>query len=141
MDTNYVIYHRDNHMLGLSNHIDGDGDLDPNYALLRNTALTGKFINGKFISSNPKRFGWLIECAEKGCPICNGIFTDVKTKDYTIKPFYIKNVVKVDKLENAKRVKFKTETKWDKLLESKTKKTDVDKDAHPLMQEILNKFT
>ena len=94
-NTNYVIYHRNNNMLGLRNHIDNDGELDDNYALLRNTALRGKFVGGRFVSYNPKRFNWLIECAKKGCPICNGIFKDAKNNDYNIKKFYVDRVVRI----------------------------------------------
>ena len=80
--TNYVIYHRNNRMLGLTNHIDKDGDLDPNYSLARNLALTGTIYNNKFVSK---------ECANKGCPICKGIF-----KGTPLSEFYLKNVVTVD---------------------------------------------
>ena len=100
--TNYIKYHRSR--FGLTNHIDGDGDLDSNYALIRNRALTGTVKNGKFKSHFKKEFNWLIECAntkEKGtysnyptkCSICAGIFEDVYNKNYNIKKFYMDNVV------------------------------------------------
>jgi len=140
MTTNYVIYHRNNSMLGLSNHIDSDGDLDPNYALLRNTALTGHFKDGKFISKNEKRFNWLKECAHKGCPICNGIFKDVSNKNYTIKPFYLNKVVKVVNTKTGNVVE-KPITKWDNLAKKAVTPVKVsDEDKHPLFDYILEVF-
>lgn len=140
MATNYVIYNRNNKQLGLGNHIDKDGDLDAQYALLRNVALTGKMIGGKFVSDNPKHFGWLIECAEKGCPICNGIFKNVIKKDYTIKPFYMNNVVTLSKPKiNTKPI---PKTKWDKMAKKAvTKKRTKQSFDHPLYDLILEKFT
>lgn len=102
--TNYIKYHRSR--FGLTNHIDGDGDLDPNYALIRNRALTGHVTNGKFKTHFKKEFNWLIECAntkEKGhfanyaskCSICAGIFKDVYNGNYNIKEFYMDNVVTI----------------------------------------------
>ena len=70
MSKNMVIYHRNNRTLEIQNHIDKDGDLDPNYVMLRNTGLTG----------NKQRFKWLTECASKGCPICSGIFEPDRSK-------------------------------------------------------------
>ena len=99
--TNYVIYHRNNKMLDLTNHFELDGDLDPNYLLLRNRALTGVYYNNVFHSQSPKTFAWLIECAKtkkKGqhCNLCKGIFTDVFNDDYSITKFYRENVVTID---------------------------------------------
>lgn len=136
MSINYVIYHRDNSMLGLSNHIDSDGDLDANYALLRNLALSGKIVDGKFVSNHEKHFGWLIECATKGCPTCNSIFKDAKNEDYTIKPFYLKNVVKIIK-ESKKVYNKEVVTKWDKLAK---KTTESKTHNHPLYSYITKKF-
>ena len=90
--TNYVIYHRNNNTLGLTNHIDKDGDLDPNYSLARNLALTGNIIEGKFVSKYPNKLENVQECADKGCPICKGIF-----KGSPLSEFYLKNVVTIDK--------------------------------------------
>ena len=90
-DKNYVIYHRNNSMLGLTNHIDKDGDLDPNYAIARNLALTGDIIDNKYISKYPNKLENLKECASLGCPICKGIF-----KGSPLSEFYLKNVVKID---------------------------------------------
>lgn len=92
---NYVIYHRNNKMLGLENHIDKDGDLDPNYSLARNLALTGIIVDNKFISKYPNKLNNLKECANKGCPVCKGIF-----KDRPLSKFYLKNVVKIDESTN-----------------------------------------
>ena len=89
--TNYVIYHRNNRMLGLTNHIDQDGDLDPNYSLARNLDLTGTIYNNKFVSKYPVKLANIKECANKGCPICKGIF-----KGTPLSEFYLKNVVTVD---------------------------------------------
>ena len=139
MSKNYVIHNRNNHNLGLSNHIDNDGDLDAQYALLRNVALTGKMINGKFVSKNKKHFGWLIECAKKGCPICNGVFKNAKKDDYTIKPFYMDKVVKIDK-DTGRVIEKRKLTKWDKLLEDKIEAKS-NPDQHPLYDLIIEKFT
>ena len=140
MAKNYVIHNRNNYNLGLSNHIDKDGDLDAQYALLRNVALTGKMIGGKFVSDNPKHFGWLVECAKKGCPICNGIFNDAKKDDYTIKPFYMDKVVKIDK-DTGKVIEKRKLTKWDKLAQATTRiKSDKNPDQHPLYDLIIEKF-
>ena len=139
MSVNYVIYNRNNYNLGLSNHIDQDGDLDAQYALLRNVALTGTIRNGKFISSHKKHFGWVVECAKKGCPICNGIFKNVKTNDLNIKPFYLKNVVKV--VDNSgKEVNIEV-SEWDQLAKNvvKTKKSN-DPNRHPLFDQIMEVF-
>ena len=107
-EKNYIIYHRNNRTLQLINHFDPDGDLDPNYLLLRNVALTGKIIKGKFISSNKKHFKWLIDCAKteiaspyskydkSRCGLCSGIFKDVMNDDYSITDFYMKKVVKIE---------------------------------------------
>tara|TARA_Y100001970_G_C13694886_1_gene584248 strand:+ start:102 stop:491 length:390 start_codon:yes stop_codon:yes gene_type:complete len=121
-ETNYVIYHRNNRTLQLTNHFDLDGDLDPNYIRLRNLALTGQFVDGKFISKYPKKFNWVIECAKtelstyskydkRRCGICSGIFKDVMNDDYTITDFYAKNVVEID-----------------------------DGEVHPLFYKIIKKF-
>ena len=88
---NYVIYHRNNRMLGLTNHIDKDGDLDPNYSLARNLALTGVISNNTFVSKYPSKLADVKECASKGCPICKGIF-----KGSPLSEFYLKNVVEID---------------------------------------------
>tara|TARA_R100000781_G_C4032842_1_gene111212 strand:+ start:80 stop:466 length:387 start_codon:yes stop_codon:yes gene_type:complete len=118
---NYVIYHRNNRTLQLINHFESDGDIDSNYILLRNVALTGSMINGKFVSDNKEHFKWLVECAKtelsspyckyqkSRCGICNGIFKDVMNDNYEITDFYMKNVVQLNQ-------------------------------PHPLYQEILNKF-
>ena len=111
-DKNYVIYHRNNRMLGLINNFDKDGDMDDNYALLRNTALTGRILNDKFLSQNTKRLSWLIECAIKGCSVCNGIFANVNKGDYSITPFYKEKVLKITTNE----------------------------DLHPLYEYIMKKF-
>lgn len=124
---NPIIYNRENRMLELSNHIDQDGELDSQYALLRNLALTGKYIDGKFVSSNPKHFKWLKECAttEKtsringskfnraSCSICSKIFVDVKSNNFNISKYYKENVVKLDE-----RVEL----------------------PHPLFQQIMERF-
>ncbi len=135
MATNYVIYNRNNYNLGLGNHIDKDGDLDSQYALLRNVGLSGKMVNGKFVSNHKKHFYDLVECAQKGCPICNGIFVDVKNKNYNIKPFYMERVVK---LESKKVVAKPKTTMWDKLAKDVTHK-DIEHE-HPLMSDILRIF-
>ena len=126
--TNYVIYHRNNSTLGLVNHIDKDGDLDPNYVLLRNTGLTG----------NNERLRWLKECSLNGCPICSRIFTN--KSDYTISDWYNKNVVEPQlKLKQKSLPKIKTKTKWDKLAKQTTnnKQQEID---HPLYEEIKRLF-
>ena len=105
-------------LAGLSNHIDKDGDLDANYALLRNLALTGKMINGKFITKNKKHFNWLVDCAKKGCPICNRIFVDTKNGDYNITDFYMQKVVKLESGVKTKINEPQVKTKWDKLATS-----------------------
>ena len=78
-------------MLGLTNHIDKDGDLDPNYSLARNLALTGVISNNTFVSKYPSKLADVKECASKGCPICKGIF-----KGSPLSEFYLKNVVEID---------------------------------------------
>jgi len=98
---NYVIYHRNNRQLELTNHIEPDGDLDPNYTLIRNRALTGIYINDEFVSQDEKSFKWLIECAKtqkegQYCPICSGIFEDALNNNYKITKFYRDNVVDAD---------------------------------------------
>ena len=147
MSINWVIYHRNNKMLELTNHIDKDGDLDANYALLRNVALTGYMVNGKFVSSNQQRFGWLKECATKGCPICSGIFEDVKNKNFNIRKFYMKNVVKIIEKDGVVKEKKVAKTKWDKLAKAvtdrkfkKIKKVNKTEQDHPLMELIIKKF-
>lgn len=141
MAKNYVIHNRNNYNLGLGNHIDGDGDLDAQYALLRNVALTGTVVNGNFVSKNKKHFGWIVECAKKGCPICNGIFKDAKKDDYTIKPFYMDKVVKIDK-DTGRVIEKRKPTKWDKLAKATTTiKKNKDPDQHPLYDLIIEKFT
>ena len=133
-DTNYVIYHRNNYMLGLTNHIDKDGDLDPNYAMLRNTGLTG----------NKKRLIWLKECATKGCPICGKIFSNKYNKnDLTISEWYNKNVVVPQRKMRQERKQIKQtkpiENQFDKLITGW--KTQVkDNNEHPLLQKIKAKF-
>ena len=106
-ETNYVIYHRNNRTLQLTNHFEEDGDLDWNYLGHRNRALTGRMIDGKFVSINPKEFNWLIECAKtelsnphckhdkRRCRLCNGIFKDVMNNNYEITDFYMNKVVKI----------------------------------------------
>lgn len=137
-DTNYVIYHRNNSTLGLTNHIDKDGDLDPNYSLLRNTGLTG----------NKKRFKWLTECASNGCPICSGIF-EPNNSNWKIKEWYVVNVVN-PLLENRKLRKVGTlkEKKWlekpnsqvNALQEIFARSRKQNKDEHPLLDKIRAKF-
>ena len=139
MAKNYVIHNRNNYNLGLGNHIDKDGDLDAQYSLLRNVALTGTMVNGCFVSKNKKHFGWLVECAEKGCPICNGIFKDVKNKHYTIKPFYMERVVKIDG-EVGKIKEQQASGKFEKLAKKVTNKQLNDDFDHPLYKEILRVF-
>ena len=136
MAKNYVIDNRNDYNLGLGNHIDGDGDLDAQYALLRNVALTGTMVSGKFVSKNKKHFGWVVESAKKGCPICNGIFKDAKKDDYTDK------VVKIEK-DTGKVIEKIKPTKWDKLVQATTKATipKNDPDQHPLYNLIIEKFT
>tara|TARA_R100001443_G_scaffold113057_1_gene127265 strand:- start:445 stop:864 length:420 start_codon:yes stop_codon:yes gene_type:complete len=133
-------------MLELTNHIDNDGDLDANYALLRNVALTGHMVDGKFVSGNKQRFGWLKECAIKGCPICNGIFEDAKNDNFNIKEFYMKKVVKIVKKDGLVTEKKVAKTKWDKLAKAvtdrklkKPNKSNKEQD-HPLMELIIKKF-
>lgn len=98
---NYVVYHRNNRMLQLINHFEIDGDLDANYLMLRNSALTGKFIGKKFISKIPKRLRWLKECSNtkidgQYCRLCSGIFKSNDSNDYEITDFYKTKVVKID---------------------------------------------
>tara|TARA_Y100000593_G_C4317736_1_gene341830 strand:+ start:3577 stop:4050 length:474 start_codon:yes stop_codon:yes gene_type:complete len=153
MAYNWVIYNRNNGMLGLGNHIDGDGDLDPQYALLRNVGLTGRLINGKFISDNKKHYNWLIGCAttngrghyskydNRPCPVCSGIFEDAKNGNYNITPFYMKNVVKLIKEDNKTLINQDQEfSKWDKLAKSVVKDRKADQDVHPLFDEIIKRF-
>ena len=142
MEKNYVIHNRNNKNLGLGNHIDKDGDLDAQYALLRNVALTGSIVNGKFLTRYNKHFKWLIECAAKGCPTCSGIFKDIKYNDYTIKPFYMKNVVKIiddidDKVKEKPVAKIKTKNKFDKYIPVQEVKQE---EKHPLYDLIMEKF-
>ena len=143
MAINWVIYHRNNAMLGLSNHIDKDGDLDANYALLRNVALTGKMVNGKFITKNKKHFNWLVDCAKKGCPICNRIFVDTKNGDYNITDFYMQKVVKLESGVKTKINEPQVKTKWDKLAKKVTSakiKSNKENEQHPLFDVIMKKF-
>ena len=158
MSKNYIIYHKDNRTLQLTNHFDPDGDLDPNYIRLRNIALTGKIVNGKFESKYPKKFEWLIECAKtksrnkhdnRTCTICGGIFKDAPNGDYTITDFYIEKVVKPQMIEEEKREKRIEKKKQDakelysksvKFLKSKVNQKQ-DKDKHPLYDAIVAKFT
>jgi len=98
---NYVIYHRNNRMLELTNHFELDGELDANYVVARNLALTGNIFNGKFISKYPNKFHQVIECAKtkhngSRCNLCSGIFKDVMNNDYSITEFYRNKVVKID---------------------------------------------
>ena len=133
---NYVIYHRNNRTLEITNHIDKDGDLDPNYVMLRNTGLTG----------NKQRMKWLIECATNGCPICSAIFEPNNPK-FVIKKWYIDNVVKpqikakkdLDRKIKADRSKT---NKFDKYIaKNSDTKTKLDPDQHPLYDLIIEKFT
>ena len=150
MAYNWVVYHRNNGMLGLSNHIDSDGDLDDNYALLRNLGLTGRLINGEFISEHKKHYNWLIECAttnakygydKRPCPICSGIFEDAKNGNYNIRSFYMEKVVKLINEDNKPLInKGKDLSKWDKLAKGVTEKQQSKSDIHPLFDEIIKKF-
>lgn len=153
MEKNYIIYHRDNRTLDLTNHFDPDGDLDPNYLRLRNIALTGEIVNGKFVSKYPEKFKWLIECAKtrsrnkhdhRRCTLCNGIFKDVMSGDYTITNFYMEKVVKPQMIqEKARRKKIEEKkekiNKFDKYI-VKNKETKLDPDRHPLYDQIVAKF-
>ena len=119
MMTNYIIYNRNNKTLELSNHTDKDRELDAQYTLLRNVALTGRFIDGEFYSRSNKHFRWLMECARtksngQYCPRCKSIFRDPLNSDYRITEFYREKVVKID--------------------------NDIDIE-HPLTDYILKKFT
>ena len=137
---NYVIYNRNNKQLELCNHIDKDGDLDAQYALLRNNALTGKFVKNVFVSDNNKTFRWLVDCADKGCPTCSGIFENVKNNNYNIREFYLNNVVEV-KIDINKAEKQKAKhipTKFDSLAKSVTNKDNDQK--HPLEDYIRQIF-
>ena len=137
---NYVIYNRNNKQLELCNHIDKDGDLDAQYALLRNNALTGKFVKNVFVSDNNKTFRWLVDCADKGCPTCSGIFVNVKNNNYNIREFYLNNVVEV-KIDINKAEKQKAKhipTKFDNLAKNVVNK---DKELkHPLEDYIRKVF-
>ena len=137
---NYVIYNRNNKQLELCNHIDKDGDLDAQYALLRNNALTGKFVKNVFVSDNNKTFRWLVDCADKGCPTCSSIFENVKNNNYNIREFYLNNVVEV-KIDINKAEKQKAKhipTKFDSLAKSVTNKDKEHK--HPLEDYIRKVF-
>jgi hypothetical protein len=137
---NYVIYNRNNKQLELCNHIDKDGDLDAQYALLRNNALTGKFVKNVFVSDNNKTFRWLVDCADKGCPTCSSIFVNVKNNNYNIREFYLNNVVEV-KIDINKAEKQKAKhipTKFDSLAKSVTNKDNDQK--HPLEDYIRQIF-
>ena len=137
---NYVIYNRNNKQLELCNHIDKDGDLDAQYALLRNNALTGKFVKNVFVSDNNKTFRWLVDCADKGCPTCSSIFENVKNNNYNIREFYLNNVVEV-KIDINKAEKQKAKhipTKFDSLAKSVTNKDNDQK--HPLEDYIRQIF-
>ena len=137
---NYIIYNRNNKQLELCNHIDKDGDLDAQYALLRNNALTGKFVKNVFVSDNNKTFRWLVDCADKGCPTCSSIFENVKNNNYNIREFYLNNVVEV-KIDINKAEKQKAKhipTKFDNLAKNVVNK---DKDTkHPLEDYIRKVF-
>lgn len=137
---NYVIYNRNNKQLELCNHIDKDGDLDAQYALLRNNALTGKFVKNVFVSDNNKTFRWLVDCADKGCPTCSSIFENVKNNNYNIREFYLNNVVEV-KIDINKAEKQKSKyipTKFDNLAKNVVNK---DKELkHPLEDYIRQIF-
>tara|TARA_Y100000401_G_scaffold38325_1_gene28921 strand:+ start:16107 stop:16514 length:408 start_codon:yes stop_codon:yes gene_type:complete len=132
MSNNPVIQNRNSYNLGLGNHIDKDADLDAQYALLRNVALTGSMVNGKFVSKYSKHFSWLIECAVKGCPTCNGIFENAKNKNYNIRPFYMNNVVSIETKQS--NVPEKTFAK-----QQTNKQPDPDK--HPLYDLVVQTFT
>jgi hypothetical protein len=137
---NYVIYNRNNKQLELCNHIDKDGDLDAQYALLRNNALTGKFVKNVFVSDNNKTFRWLVDCADKGCPTCSGIFVNVKNNNYNIREFYLNNVVEV-KIDINKAEKQKAKhipTKFDSLAKNVVNKDKEHK--HPLEDYIRKVF-
>ncbi len=137
---NYVIYNRNNKQLELSNHIDKDGDLDAQYALLRNNALTGKFVKNVFVSDNNKTFRWLVDCADKGCPTCSSIFENVKNNNYNIREFYLNNVVEV-KIDINKAEKQKAKhipTKFDNLAKNVVNKDNDQK--HPLEDYIRQIF-
>lgn len=135
MSKNMVIYHRNNRTLEIQNHIDNDGDLDPNYVMLRNTGLTG----------NKQRFKWLTECASKGCPICSGIFEPDSSK-WVIKKWYIDNVVN-PQLELKNRIIVAKPKKTEKAIALKNKfdayipkQRDPQEDDHPLLELIIKKF-
>ena len=137
---NYVIYNRNNKQLELCNHIDKDGDLDAQYALLRNNALTGKFVKNVFVSDNNKTFRWLVDCADKGCPTCSSIFVNVKNNNYNIREFYLNNVVEV-KIDINKAEKQKAKhipTKFDNLAKKVVNKDNDQK--HPLEDYIRQIF-
>ena len=137
---NYVIYNRNNKQLELCNHIDKDGDLDAQYALLRNNALTGKFVKNVFVSDNNKTFRWLVDCADKGCPTCSSIFENVKNNNYNIREFYLNNVVEV-KIDINKAEKQKAKyipTKFDNLAKNVVNKDNDQK--HPLEDYIRKVF-
>jgi hypothetical protein len=137
---NYVIYNRNNKQLELCNHIDKDGDLDAQYALLRNNALTGKFVKNVFVSDNNKTFRWLVDCADKGCPTCGRIFVNVKNNNYNIREFYLNNVVEV-KIDINKAEKQKAKhipTKFDNLAKNVVNKDNDQK--HPLEDYIRQVF-
>lgn len=146
--SNFIIYNRDNYALGLSNHFDNDGELDSNYTLLRNVALTGKIINGKFISDNKKHFDWLKQCATtrssglygSKCWVCSSIFEDADNGNFNIKPFYMKNVVTI----SSDKVKVISDDKpiseFDDLAKNVTKNKSYEDNTHPLFKEIMEKF-
>lgn len=154
MSINYIIYHRNNNTLGLGNHIDDEGDLDPNYTRMRNLALTGTIVDGKFISKYKKKFNWLKECAttkgrghygkydNRPCPICNGIFKDAKNGDFSIKPFYMENVVElIDKQAKPLINTDKPISKWDKLAKATTETKFIStEEDHPLLDYVIELF-
>ena len=132
MSKNMVIYHRNNRTLEIQNHIDKDGDLDPNYVMLRNTGLTG----------NKQRFKWLTECASKGCPICSGIFEPDRSK-WIIKKWYVDNVInamkhnRIVKTRKVNRV-ITIENKFDSYIPEQSYKPH--EDDHPLLELVIKKF-
>lgn len=139
MKKNMVIHHRN--MIDITNHIDKDGDLEPNYVILRNTGLTG----------NEERMNWLIECATKGCPICAGIFEPNKST-WKVKEWYITNVVNPQLKLKRKREKEKREflakpntqvNAFAQILERSRKERQqikTDSEQHPLYEQILKTF-
>ena len=137
------------------NHIDKDGDLDAQYALNRNVALTGKFINGVFRSDHKRHFMALIECGVSGCPTCRNIFVDLPNKNYNIKPWYIKNVIIKNGIERIKtEINHLKDEKWLKKPNSQVsalqeifersrknrEKQQQQEDRHPLYNEIMRVF-